>query len=94
MATGNMTYPISPRQLKYLNILLVKNLGEDHRKIYLKLFYNVESSKDLTKYQASEIIEKFVEENPMREENKAIAQNKIYRELGQRDLFNCDWIKD
>lgn len=85
---------ITERQLKYLNILLIKNLGDQHRKIYLKLFYNVDSSKLLTKYQASEIIEKFVEENPMREENKAIALSRIYRELGQRDLFNCDWIKD
>lgn len=89
-----MTELITDRQLKYLNILLTKNLGEQHRKIYLKIFWKVSSSKLLTKYQASEIIEKFVEENPMREENKAIALSKIYRELGQRDLFNCDWIKD
>ena len=84
----------SDKQVRYLNILVVKNLGHQHRKLYLKLFYKVDSSKELTVNQASEIIEKFVEENPMREKHKALALHKIYRELGQKELFPCDWIKE
>lgn len=88
-----MTEPITDKQLKYLNILLVKALGVDHRKLYLKLFWKVDSSKDLTMDQASEIIGMFIEENPAFEKNKAVALSRIYKELGQQELFPCDWIK-
>ncbi len=87
-----MTGLITEKQLKYLNILLVENLGEQYRKTYLKIFWNVDSSKDLTKEQAHQIIEMFIDENPEREKNKAVALNKIYEALGQRKLF--DWIVD
>lgn len=78
-----MTYPITKKQLQYLNILLVENIGAENRKPYLKHFYNVDSSKKLTKDQASEIISKFVEENIEREKNvwEAIEKlNKLERE--------------
>ena len=88
-----MTEPITDKQLKYLNILLVKAVGDDHRKLYLKLFWKVDSSKDLTIDQASNIIEMFIEENPAFEKNKAVVLSRIYKELGQQELFPCDWIK-
>ncbi len=78
---------ITEKQLKYLNILLTQSFGEFNRKIYLKHFYKVESSKDLSKEKASEIIEKFVDDNPKKYENIAIAMEKIYELIGQRKLF-------
>ena len=77
---------ITPRQIKYLNILLSEAFGEN-RKLYLKLFYKVDSSRDLSLYQASEIIEKFVPDNGKRDENVRSALGKIYECLGQRKLF-------
>lgn len=72
--------------------MIVKNLGDQNRKLYLKIFYNVDSSKDLTKEQAHEIIEKFLDENPEREMNRSLALHKIYKATGQKSMF--DWIVD
>ena len=84
-----MEEKITDAQLKYLNILLTENIGADYRKIYLKIFYEVSSSKLLTKFQASEIISKFTDDNPNKELNKAVVLKKIYKELGQKDIFDC-----
>jgi len=81
-----MTKPITDRQLKYLNILLNRYFG-GNRKIYLDLFYQVDSSKKLSLLQASEIIEQFVDENPEKDKNVAKALNKIYVKLGQQSLL-------
>jgi hypothetical protein len=78
---------ITARQLKYLNILLTKNLGEENRLMYLDIFYNVDSSKKLSVSQASEIIEKFFPENPEREKEVALAMEKIYEKIGQKKLI-------
>lgn len=78
---------ITERQLKYLNILLTKNLGEENRKLYLEIFYNIDSSKKLDKFQASEIIEKFSPDNPDQEKEVAEAMQKIYEKIGQKKLI-------
>jgi hypothetical protein len=78
---------ITERQLKYLNILLTKNLGEENRKLYLEIFYNINSSKKLDLLQASEIIEKFHPDNPDREKEVAEVMNKIYEKIGQKKLI-------
>ena len=78
---------ISARQLKYLNILLSNAFGEGFRKQYLKHFYNVNSSKDLTRLQASEIIEKFVPDNQDCKKNIGKAIEKLNELSGQRKLF-------
>ena len=80
-----MEFPISPRQLKYLNILLSEHF-QQNRKLYLKLFWKVDSSKDLTKDQASKIIEKFIE-GPDTLRNVAEANSRIYEALGQQKLI-------
>lgn len=82
-----MPRPITKRQLKYLNILLSKAFG-GYRKIYLKEFCEVDSSKDLTLLEASEQIEKFVPDNPEREKNIAEAKEKILKSVGQGVLFD------
>lgn len=79
---------ITEKQLIYLNILLKNALGKENRRVYLKLFYQVKSSKELTLEQASEIISKFVSDNPDREKEIEIAKDKIYEHLGQRRLFS------
>ena len=79
--------PITPKQLKYLNILLVNAFGKENRLTYLQLFYQIRSSKNLTKELASEIIERFVDDNPEREKNVALAKERIYEFLGQTRLF-------
>jgi len=81
-----MNTPITDRQLKYLNILLNRYFG-DNRKLYLKMFYEVDSSKELSKFQASEIIEKFVDDNKDKDKNIALVQNEIYKKLGQQSLL-------
>lgn len=78
---------ITEKQLKYLNILLTDSFGSQNRKLYLKIFYKVDSSKEITKEQASEIIEKFVDSNPEREKEVAIGLEKIYESLGQQRLI-------
>ncbi len=80
-----MEWPISPRQLKYLNILLTEHFGQN-RKLYLKLFWNVDSSKSLTKDQAHIIIEKFVP-GPDTITNVAEANERIYEAQGQQKLI-------
>lgn len=77
---------ITSRQLVYLNILLSNVFGEN-RKLYLELFYKVDSSKDLSFEQAHEIIEKFVPENPDLKMEIDVSLRKIYKHLGQRELF-------
>lgn len=79
--------PATQKQIRFLNILISANLGPEYRKLYLKLFYKVDSSKDLTKEQASEIIEKYLNDNPDKERNVAIAMERIYKALGQQKLF-------
>lgn len=79
-----MPYPITDKQLKYMNIILSQTFGEN-RKLFLKLFYKVDSSKDLTKDQASEIIELFI--GPNAAKYKAEAMDKIYEALGQQRLI-------
>jgi hypothetical protein len=77
---------ITERQLQYLNILLNRYFG-DNRKLYLSLFYDKESSKDLSVLEASEIIEKFVDENPDKDKNISMALNEIYKKQGQKSLL-------
>jgi len=79
--------PITERQLKYLNILLTDCFGDYDRKIYLKVFYKVDSSKNLTLLQASEIIEKFVPDNENRNKEISIAIEKINEMKGQAKLL-------
>ena len=67
---------ITEKQLVYLNILLNNAFGEN-RKLYLKLNYEIDSSKDLDFDQAHEIIEKFIPENPEMEKNVDISLRKI-----------------
>ena len=82
-----MTNPLTDRQLKYLNILLTQCIGEYFRKQYLKHFYNVDSSKHLTKDQASEIIERVAPDNENREKNVAQIIEKINELNGQKKLL-------
>ena len=82
-----MEDPATEKQIRFLNILISANLGSEYRKTYLKLFYKVDSSKQLTKEEAHRIIEDFLDDNPDREKNKAIAMEKIYTALGQQKLF-------
>ena len=78
---------VTDKQLKYLNILLVQAFGKENRKTYLKLFCKVNSSKILSKDMASDVIGKFVSENPDRELNIASAMEKILEVSGQTKLF-------
>lgn len=78
---------ITDKQLKYLNILLVSAFGKDNRIFYLRLFHRVRSSKHLSKELASEIIGKFVDDNPDKEKNIVEAKERIYEFLGQTKLF-------
>jgi len=75
------------RQIMYLNILLTRELGENNRKLYLDLFYNVNSSKKLTLLQASEIIEKFNQDNKERNNEISKAMEKILEKQGQKKLL-------
>jgi len=77
---------ITEKQLRYLNILLTEAFN-GHRKTYLKLFWNVDSSKDLTKEMASVIIEQYLPDNPKRDQNITDHQGKIYESLGQQKLL-------
>ena len=77
---------ITEKQLRFLNILLTDAFNA-YRKTYLKIYWNVESSKDLTKEMASVIIEQFLSDNPDREQKIAEAKEKIYESLGQKKLF-------
>ena len=77
---------ITDKQLRYLNILLTDAFNK-HRKTYLKLFWNVDSSKDLSKEMASVIIEQYLPDNPKRDQNIADHQIKIYESLGQQKLL-------
>jgi len=81
-----MTEPITEKQLVYMNIILSETF-QNYRKLYLKLFYGVDTSKDLTRNEASEIIERFHEENEERDKNIAIAMEKIYEHIGQKNIF-------
>ena len=77
---------ITDKQLRFLNILLTDAFN-GHRKTYLKLYWNVESSKDLSIEMASVIIEQFLSDNPKREGHIAQAKAKIYESLGQQKLL-------
>lgn len=79
--------PATDRQIMYLNILLSRELGENNRKMYLDLFYNVDSSKKLDLLQASEIIEKFNPDNKNKDNEVAIAMEKILEKQGQQKLI-------
>ena len=81
-----MSRKITERQLTYLNILLDKAFGHN-RKLYLKEFCGVESSKDLTLLEASDIIERFVPKNENREKNIANARHKMMIMSGQKTLI-------
>jgi hypothetical protein len=77
----------SERQIKYVNILLIKLLGEEWRKDYLSHFYKVSSSKDLNFDQAHEIIEKFNPDNEKCNQNASIVLEKLSEIKGQGKLF-------
>ena len=77
---------ITEKQLRYLNILLTDAFN-GYRKTYLKIFWNVDSSKNLTKEMASVIIEQFLPDNQEREQHIAQSQQKIYESLGQQKLL-------
>ena len=83
-----MTRSITDRQLKYLNALLSETLGRSGRKIYLQEEYDVDSSKDLTLEEASEIISKFVKDNPTRDINIDEAERIVAEASGQDKMFD------
>ena len=76
--------PTKP-QLTKLNILLIEAFGEAQRKNYLKATYGVDSSKDLTFDEASEIIERF--ESDDREFWIKQGHADIKEEIGQESLI-------
>jgi len=70
-----------------MNALLTEHLGESGRKIWLEEEYDVESSKELTKSQASEIISLFAEKSEERKRAIAEATEIINDAKGQAKMF-------
>lgn len=79
---------ITERQQRYVVALMSRHFG-DLRKLVLKEEFGVESTKNLTFYQADEIIQKM---NPDTFDNNWVAgiKRKAGKQLGQIDLFNLE----
>lgn len=82
-----MSEPITDKQLGYMNGLLKEHLGETGRKVWLEEEYGVESSKELTKSQASDVISLFAEESDERKKALAEAEQMINEAMGQKQMF-------
>lgn len=78
---------ITDKQLGYMNSLLNEHLGSNGRKIWLEEQYDVESSKELTKAQASDIISTFAEDTDERKQVIAQAEETINEAMGQTKMF-------
>lgn len=76
---------ITDRQKKYLTMLMSKEFGSNRKVIYKTLF-GVSSSSDLTKDQASELIETLAPDS--RDESRVSDWKTLVQEsLGQTSLF-------